>query len=370
MFDSHATSDSGFNFRRALVTGGAGFIGSYVVRELLQRGIEVTVLDNLSTGRQANLPPEVRLVVADICDEDAARESTKDCDIVFHLAARVAVRSSFEFAFEDAQTNVAGTANVLRAAALSGSIKKFILASSMAVYADSHNRRLINENHPTRPASPYGVSKLAAENLTHLMCAEAGIKSTVLRLFNTYGIGQQFSPYVGVITIFINQLLANLAPTIYSDGTQTRDFVHVQDVAEGFMYAMQSDAKGRTYNIGSGSGLTVNQVFAYVRNALEANARARYVVAAPGELAFSVADIWRAKSELGYAPQRVLQTSLAEIIRAIQVSSDMQDKRLVQNKRDDDVPADKQQLSNKHQLADKHQSSVSAALPLAGFTSL
>lgn len=303
--------------RRALVTGGAGFIGSHLVRQLLAAGSEVVVLDNLSTGRRENVPAAARLVEADILDQDAVRECAAGCDAAFHLAARVAIRSSFEFARDDAMTNVAGTASVVRACSLAGTVRKIVAASSMAVYRDAPARLPVTEDHPTDPVSPYGVSKLASERLTHLMCREAGMRSVVLRLFNTYGAGQLWSPYVGVVTIFVNKLLRAEEPVIFGDGEQRRDFVHAADVARAFRLAAGTDATGETFNIGSGAPLTINDVFAHIRRCMNSEIEPRHVPPAAGELLYSVADITRARRALGYEPRHVFSSSLDEVIDEI-----------------------------------------------------
>ncbi len=304
-------------YRVACVTGGAGFIGSHLVRALLDRGLEVRVLDNLSVGRRENVPSEAALVVGDIADETAARRAIDGSDIVFHLAARVAIRSSFEFAFEDATTNVAGTARILRAVEDGKTPRKVIVASSMAVYADAEGPTPIGEDHPTAPISPYGVTKLAVERLTHLMCARIGIPSVALRLFNTYGRGQALSPYVGVVTIFIDALSRGERPTIFGDGEQRRDFVHVEDVARGFVDAMAAPVARATYNIGSGRGLSVNDVYSSVQSALGTDIEPRRADAVPGEMRFSVADISRARAELAYRPTRDFHNSIRDVVTEV-----------------------------------------------------
>lgn len=304
-------------FRVACVTGGAGFIGSHLVRALLDRGLEVKVLDNLSVGRRDKVPPEAVFIEGDITDPATARRAVEGCDIVFHLAARVAIRSSFEFAFEDAMTNVAGTARILRAAEDTGSPRKVIVASSMAVYADAEEPKPIGEGHATVPISPYGVNKLAVERLTHLMCSRAGMASVALRLFNTFGQGQALSPYVGVVTIFIDALSRGERPTIFGDGEQRRDFVHVEDVARAFVNAMDAPVMRGTYNIGSGRGLSVNEVYSAVQRALGTDIEPRRADPVCGEVRYSVADISRAREELAYRPQRDFQDSIPEVVSEV-----------------------------------------------------
>jgi UDP-glucose 4-epimerase len=304
-------------FRVACVTGGAGFIGSHLVRALLDRGLDVRVLDNLSVGRRETLPAQAVLIEGDITNAAAARRAIEGADVVFHLAARVAIRSSFEFAFEDAMTNVAGTARILRAVEDAKTPRKVIVASSMAVYADAHDATPIGENHSTAPISPYGVSKLAVEGLTHVMCARLRIPSVVLRLFNTFGPGQALSPYVGVATIFIDALSHGQRPTVYGDGEQRRDFVHVEDVARAFVNSMDATVERGTYNIGSGKGLSVNDVLSSIQRTLGTNIEPLRAQAVAGEVRFSVADISHAKSDLGYRPRRNFADSIGDVVSEV-----------------------------------------------------
>jgi UDP-glucose 4-epimerase len=305
------------DFRRACVTGGAGFIGTQLVRSLLARGLDVTVLDNLSVGHAENVPPKAVLIEGDILDAASVRRAQEGCDIVFHLAARVAIRSSFEFVVEDTMTNVAGTASVLRAAQKAGSVRKVVTASSMAVYADAEGSRPVPEDHSTEPISPYGISKLAAEALTHSMCSQAELESVVLRLFNTYGPGQALSPYVGVVTIFVDKLNRGEAPTVFGDGRQCRDFVHVEDVAAGFLAAMKKEASGRTFNIGTGTSTSVNEVLQHLQAAMGTSLAERHAEAVPGELRYSIADIGRARSLLGFEPKHRFRDSVPQVVRDI-----------------------------------------------------
>jgi UDP-glucose 4-epimerase len=300
--------------KRACVTGGAGFIGSKLVRSLLDRGIDVRVLDDLSVGRRENVPDGAELIVGDILEREQVLQAVDGVDVVFHLAARVAIRSSFDYVVEDTRVNVCGTASVMDAARRAGSVKKVVFTSSMAVYADSPKPDHLAESYETRPISPYGVSKLAAESLVHLMCGEAGIDSVVVRLFNTYGPGQTVSPYVGVVTIFADLLRRGESPTIFGDGEQCRDFTHVEDVVAGLLNAMDARASGESFNLGAGEAISVNQVFEAVRDALGSDLPARYEPAAKGEVRNSVADITRAAQVIGYAPQHRFETSIKQVL--------------------------------------------------------
>lgn len=305
------------NYKSACVTGGAGFIGSRLVGALLRDGLAVRVLDNLSVGRRANVPAAAHFVEGDILDRVAVEEAVRGCDVVFHLAARVAIRSSFDFAVEDTHTNLTGAASVLSGVARAKSVRKFIFASSMAVYADAPTPAPIAEDFPTLPVSPYGISKLAAERLTHMMCAANGIPSTVLRFFNTYGPGQKLSPYVGVVTIFVNELCKGNRPTIFGDGEQARDFVHVDDIVQGLLAAMRSDSSGETFNIGSGIPHSVNQVLDLLNQVLGTSLPGRHADPVRGELRYSVADISKATRLLGYRPQHRFESSLRKVVEEI-----------------------------------------------------
>jgi len=295
----------------ALVTGGAGFIGSHLTRALLAEGRRVTVLDNLSVGRREVVPEGARFVHGDVRDDAAIAEALAGVDCVFHLAAQVTIRGSFDRFSEDLDTNVMGTARLLRAVDRAH-VKWFTLASSMAVYSDAGSPAPIDESHPKRPLSPYGVGKLAAEDVSHQILEARGIPFTATRFFNTYGPGQTYTPYVGVLTIFITRLLRGESITIFGDGEQQRDFIHVQDIVAGTM-ATPGREPGR-YNLGTGKGTTLNQLAAMVLAKLAPGQKARHADAHAGELRFSVADIGAARRALGFSPTRSLQQDLDDVI--------------------------------------------------------
>lgn len=304
----------------ALVTGGAGFIGSHLTRALLAEGRRVTVLDNLSVGRRDAIPDGAQFVHGDIRDEAAVTESLRGVDCVFHLAAQVTIRGSFDRFHEDLDSNVMGTARLLRAVDPQ-QVKWFTLASSMAVYADADSAAPIDESHPTRPLSPYGVGKLAAEDVSSQVLAARGIPFTAVRYFNTYGPGQTYTPYVGVLTIFITRLLRGESITIFGDGEQQRDFTHVSDITAGTL-ATPGRQPGR-YNLGTGRGTSLNQLAAMVLAKLAPGQRPRYAGAQAGELRFSVADIAAARRELGYAPGRAIERDLDEVIAYVRGRADV-----------------------------------------------
>ena len=300
-------------YERALVTGGAGFIGSHLTERLLSEGLQVVVLDNLSVGKRENVPSGAEFLQGDVQDREAVAQAMAGVDAVFHLAARVSIRASVAGFYEDAQTNLMGTLNVLRACAAQH-VNKFVYASSMAVYADAPAGSTVSETYTTTPISPYGVAKLACERYAMLVAAESGFRAVALRFFNTFGPRQTFTPYVGVITIFIQRLLHGEPPVIFGDGEQRRDFVYVGDIVEGAFRALVTDVDGEVFNIGTGLGTTVNQVAALLCARIRPGVVPLHAPEHAGELRSSVADIGKARRMLGYEPHGRLEDQIDEII--------------------------------------------------------
>jgi len=299
-------------FKKALVTGGAGFIGSHIAEKLLECGIETVVLDDLSVGHRRNVPERAHLMIGDVCDAKAVCEALADVDIVFHLAARVSIRDSFRGFTEDVRTNVMGTVNLLKC--MEGSkAKKLIYSSSMATYGDAKYLP-IDEKHPLEPSSPYGISKLSSEKYVLCFSRHIGIDSVILRYFNTYGKRQTFTPYVGVITIFIQKLRGGEELPIFGDGTQIRDFVSVDDVAEANILAMGYRGPFRIFNIGTGTGTTIDSLAHILKGLMNKNCRIQYLPLQPGEPSSSVADITLAKTELGFTPRLKVEEKLRDVI--------------------------------------------------------
>lgn len=300
------------DFKRALVTGGAGFIGSHVAKRLLSLGVEVVIVDDLSMGTESNVPNGARFLAGSILDGLLVRKALEGVDVVFHNAARVSIRNSFDDVQNDAEVNILGTVNLLKEAGRAG-VRKFIYASSMAVYGPGAKPPIV-EDSQVLPISPYGVSKLAGEMYVKWLSAFYGYDWLTLRYFNTFGPGQTLTPYVGVITIFINRLLSGMPPVIFGDGGQVRDFVHVEDVAEANVLAMLSKASGAAFNIGTGIGTNVKGI---ARLLIEkTNPALAPVYAAPpaGEPGDSVADIRMATEILGYSPKWSLEDRIDEVI--------------------------------------------------------
>lgn len=299
-------------FKKALVTGGAGFIGSHIAERLLKLGCEVVVLDDLSMGMAENVPKGAAFIYGNILDSKAVKESLAGVDVVFHNAARVSIRNSFDDIHADAETNILGTVNLLKECGRSG-IKKIIYASSMAVYAQDAPVPL-KETGPLKPASPYGLSKLAGEMYIRQMAAYYGFDAVVLRYFNTYGARQSFTPYVGVITIFITNLLRGNPPVIYGTGMQMRDFIHVKDVAEANVLAMLKAPNGSTFNVGTGKGTTVADIAELLIQRMNPGIKPAYAPLPKGEPTDSIADIDEARAILGFEPKEELKDGIDDVI--------------------------------------------------------
>lgn len=247
---------------KTLVSGGAGFIGSHLVDALVARGDEVVVIDNLSTGRGENIADAMAkgatLVPADVTDLAAVERicSNAKPERVFHLAAQVDVRVSVNDPGLDVRVNVEGTVNLLEAARRAGA-SGFVLASSCAVYGEPADENVpLTEDAPTRPGSPYGQAKLAAEGYVSLYCELHGLKAASLRFGNVYGPRQGAVGEAGVVSIFCRELLQGGRPTVFGDGKQTRDFVYVGDVVEALLAASDAGATGE-YNVGTGRETSV-----------------------------------------------------------------------------------------------------------------
>lgn len=300
-------------YKKAMVTGGAGFIGSYIAAELLKKGIETLVLDNFYMGKKNNIPSGAKLIEVDCLDREALDKALSGVDVVFHEAARVSIRNSVNDFYSDAEVNIMGTVNVLESV-IKNKVKKLIYASSMAVYGDAKHLP-IKESDTLEPLSPYGISKLASEKYCLRMAKLFGFEAIALRYFNTYGPRQTLTPYVGVVTIFINRLLENKPPVIFGDGEQVRDFVSVEDVAVANILAMESDITGEVFNIGTGKSKNVKDIAALLIERIRPGIKPERGPMQPGEPGSSVADITRARQFLKFTPRYELEDKIEEIIK-------------------------------------------------------
>lgn len=298
-----------------LVTGGAGFIGSHLCEALLKQNYKVRVLDDLSVGIRANVPPDCEFIQGNILDRTVLDSAVQGVTHICHEAARVTIRGSIEKFYEDAETNLMGTLQLLKSAA-KNKVHRFIYASSMAVYADSKQPVPVDETYSQIPASPYGIAKLAAEQYVLMLGHELGVQSAVLRYFNTFGIRQTFTPYVGVITIFVTQLLKKSDITIFGDGEQRRDFVHVSDIVKANLLALENEnAVNKIFNVGTGHGTSVNELAAMLISKIYPDAKIQHELARAEELRYSIADISKARNLLGYVPETNLSAQISEVIQ-------------------------------------------------------
>jgi UDP-glucose 4-epimerase len=298
---------------KVLVTGGAGFIGSHVTDVFLDAGHEVWALDDLSSGRRENLRPEVRLMVADIRSPEAARlVEAERFEVMCHLAAQMDVRRSVTEPRFDADVNVGGFLNLLEAARKSGVRKVVFSSTGGAIYGDQ-DVFPAPETHPTRPVSPYGVSKASGELYLGYYRAQFGLRSTALRYANVYGPRQNPHGEAGVVAIFSERLLKGQTCVVNGTGEQTRDFVFGPDVARANLLAATGDVEGPV-NIGTGIETDVNRLYALLARAAGVERPAEHAPAKPGEQMRSSVDPARAAKVLGWRPAVPLEEGLRRTV--------------------------------------------------------
>jgi nucleoside-diphosphate-sugar epimerase len=290
---------------RYLVTGGAGFIGSNTVDELVRRGHNVVALDDLSSGKAQNLDGakgKVELLQHSITDLERLREACRGVDYVIHLGARTSVPRSVKDPIGTNRVNVDGTLNVL-VAARDANVKRVVFAGSSSVYGDTPTLPKSEKMAPT-PISPYGVSKMVGEVYGQVFQRVYGLEFVSLRYFNVFGPRQDpGSPYSGVLSLFNAAVLEGTQPTVYGDGEQSRDFTYIRNVVEANLLACEAKrAAGLAINIGTGGRYTLNRTLALLEKVTGRTAKAKYAPPRPGDIRDSQADISRARDVLGYNP--------------------------------------------------------------------
>jgi UDP-glucose 4-epimerase len=290
---------------KAVVTGGAGFIGSHVVDTLLDRGDDVVVIDSFATGRRENVRDEATLVERDIRED--LRDPVAGAEVVFHLAAQADVGTSVERPEYDAEVNVLGTLRVLEAARAAGAHVVFS-STGGAVYGETV--RPAREDDPLTPLAPYGASKLAGEQYLATWNRLHGTGHVTLRFANVYGPRQLPKLEGGVIAIFFNRVVAGEKVTIFGDGEQTRDFVYVADVVAAMLAA--AEHRGGVFNVGTGIETSVNRLYSVMQDITGTDAEPEYAPARLGDLLRSTVDVTRAERDLGWRPERTLEAGLAE----------------------------------------------------------
>jgi len=299
--------------KKALVTGGAGFIGSNLVSLLLKNNYSVCVLDDLSTGYKKNLNElDIRFLQGDICDAALAEEAAKEVDVIFHLAASVGRQKSLNNPRRDSEVNLIGTTNILEAARKSG-VKRVVYTSSAAIFGELLTMP-IGEDRPINPDSPYGVSKLAGEKQALCYSSLYDMQVVCLRYFNVFGINQRFDAYGNVIPIFAKRLHNRQPITIFGDGEQTRDFVNVKDVAMANFLSATVAPRSGVYNIGSGTNITINALAKMMKEISGIDIPIEYVPKRPADVMHCRAEISKAQSDLGFQPDTDIKKGLVEYL--------------------------------------------------------
>ena len=293
-------------FKNALVTGGAGFIGSHLVDSLISAGCKVSVLDNLSSGNYSNLKHlegQFAFYQDDIRNQLALNAAAEGCEVIFHLAAIVSVPQTIEDPLESDAVNDTGTLLVFEAARTK-KVKRVIFSSSCAIYGDDPQLPKQEDMHP-KPLSPYAVQKLAAEYYARVYHELYDLETAVLRYFNVYGPRQDpSSPYSGVISIFMTKALQHEPAVIYGDGNQSRDFIYVRDVVRAnLLAATAKGVGGQVMNIGTGNAVAINELWKAICALSGQNLKPAYAPKRAGDIVESLAGIGSAKTLLGFEPE-------------------------------------------------------------------
>ena len=302
--------------KRAIVTGGAGFIGSHLSDELAERGYQVTILDDISTGKQSNVEAlrnrsNIDFVQGSITDLPRLQKLFKGSDYIFHQAALARVPFSVSDPLSANEVNITGTLKVLIAARDNG-VEKVVFASSSSVYGDAPVLPQREDVIPS-PLSPYALTKLAGEYYCTIFKQLYGLSTVCLRYFNVYGTRQDpHSQYAMVIPAFIDRIARHQPPIIFGDGEQSRDFTFIRDVIQANILAAESTAGG-IFNIGSGSNITINRLAELILKVMNSDLKPVYQEPRPGDVRHTLADVASAKS-FGYEPGWTLETGLKEII--------------------------------------------------------
>jgi UDP-glucose 4-epimerase len=297
---------------KILVTGGAGFIGSSIVKQLLENNYEVIIIDNLTTGELHNVRPMTSFYPLDITSNELEKVFLLERpEIVIHQAAQVSVQQSITSPSLDCHVNIAGTINILNAC-VKYKVKKLIYSSTAAVYG-APNYLPIDEDHPILPMSFYGLSKLTSERYIQLFSQLYNLKYTILRYANVYGPNQNLQGEAGVIALFIKHMLNDRSLTIFGDGNQTRDFVYVKDVAAANILAIQK-GDNQIFNISSNTQISITNLIDILSDLHEKEIKRNFEKPRPGDIINSLLLNQKAKRGLGWSPKFTLESGLKETI--------------------------------------------------------
>lgn len=297
---------------KALVTGGAGFIGSNIIRLLVSDGHTVAVLDNFTSGYLTNLEPftQIQLFEGSVCDSLMIERAVEGVEVIFHLAASVGNARSIQYPIEDTEINALGTLRILEAARRAG-VRKIVYSSSAGIFGELKTLP-IREDHPVDPGSPYGASKLAGEKLCLAYSKLYDIESVCLRYFNVYGVNQRYDAYGNVIPIFAHRIFNHKPITIFGDGEQTRDFINVRDVARANYLAAQTHGVSGAFNLGSATRVTINWLATTMVEISGMKIPIEYAPPRPGDVRDSLADISAVRQAINFTPRVGLQEGLEE----------------------------------------------------------
>jgi UDP-glucose 4-epimerase len=307
------------NNKRILVTGGAGFIGSHLTYSLLQKGYFVTVLDNLSSGKMENLnelsnKDGFNFIFGNILDKDILKQAYRGVDAVVHLAALVDIPASVKDPCQTNEINVSGTLSMLNSAN-EHKIKRFIFASSTAVYGNAKNMP-ISEDAAQKPISPYAASKSAGESYCNAFATCYGLDTVALRFFNVYGPRSGLGPYSGVITKFIRKALDNEILTIEGDGNQTRDFIYVNDIVQAITCALEgNDLKGQVFNVCTGVSTTIIQLVDLLSDIMGRDLHVKHGPPRQGDIRESIGDPTKARNILKFESEISIKKGLGLLIK-------------------------------------------------------
>ncbi|MBS4536517.1 SDR family oxidoreductase [Clostridium sp. D2Q-14] len=299
--------------RTILVTGGAGFIGSHIVDRLIENGDKVIIIDNLSTGKKENINTRAIFYNKDIRDKDISEifENEKP-EYLIHHAAQINVQQSIQNPVLDGDINILGTINLLENCR-KYNIKKVIYASSAAVYGEPEYLG-IDENHPIKPISNYGISKLTPEHYIKVYSEIYNIRYNILRYANAYGIRQDPDGEGGVVSIFMNRILNKKSPKIFGDGNHTRDFIYVDDIVEANILALVN-GDNEKINIGTGKSISIRKLFEIMNSIIGYNLEVEYDIPREGDIRHSYFNINKSKDSLGWEPKYSLEEGLKNTIK-------------------------------------------------------